>query len=92
MSITRKKFIQASAITVAGAALLPKSLFASPKSKTITGVQLYSVRDEMKNDPLGTLKKLAEMGYQNVEHANYVDRKFYGYAPKTLKKYWVTWV
>ena len=86
MSITRKKFIQASAITVAGAALLPKSLFASQKSKTITGVQLYSVRDEMKNDPLGTLKKLAEMGYRYVEHANYVDRKFYGYAPKDFKK------
>jgi len=86
MSITRKKFIQTSAITVAGAALLPKSLFAGQKSKTITGVQLYSVRDEMKNDPLGTLKKLAEMGYRYVEHANYVDRKFYGYSPKEFKK------
>jgi hypothetical protein len=26
------------------------------------------------------------MGYKHVEHANYVDRKFYGYAPAEFKK------
>jgi hypothetical protein len=26
------------------------------------------------------------MGYRNVEHANYSDRTFYGYAPKEFKK------
>ena len=26
------------------------------------------------------------MGYQHVEHANYVDRKFYGYTAKEFKK------
>ena len=50
------------------------------------GLQLYCVRDEMKADPLSTLKQLAEMGYKNVEHADYVDRKFYGYAAKEFKK------
>jgi sugar phosphate isomerase/epimerase len=40
----------------------------------------------MKRDPLGTLKQLAAMGYKNVEHANYIDRKFYGYSPKDFKK------
>ena len=86
MPFTRREFIQSTAVTAAAAALLPKSLFAAPKSNTITGVQLYSVRDEMKADPLGTLKKIAEMGYRHVEHANYIDRKFYGYAPKEFKK------
>ena len=86
MRFTRREFIQTSAITAAGAAILPKSLLTSQKSNTITGVQLYSVRDEMKADPLGTLKKLAEMGYRHVEHANYVDRKFYGYGAKDFKK------
>ena len=86
MTFTRREFIQSASITAAGAAILPKALFAGQKSNTITGVQLYSVRDEMKADPLGTLKKLAEMGYRHVEHANYVDRKFYGYSPKDFKK------
>jgi sugar phosphate isomerase/epimerase len=40
----------------------------------------------MKTDPSGSLKKLADMGYVHVEHANYVDRKFYGYSAKDLKK------
>lgn len=54
--------------------------------KTNLGVQLYSVRDDMEKDPLGTLKLLAAMGYRNVEHANYADRKFYGYSAAEFKK------
>ncbi len=52
----------------------------------LVGLQLYSVRDEMKKDPLGTLKQLAAMGYKHVEHANYVERKFYGHSAKEFKK------
>jgi sugar phosphate isomerase/epimerase len=48
-------------------------------------IQLYSVRDEMKKDPLSTLKKLAYMGYQHIESANYIERKFYGYYAKDFK-------
>jgi sugar phosphate isomerase/epimerase len=55
-------------------------------SKKSIGIQLYSVRDEMKNNPLGTLQKVAAMGYKNVEHANYVNGKFYGYEPKEFRK------
>ena len=86
MPISRRKFVQTSALTLTGAALFSKSVFASPKNKTITGVQLYSVRDEMKKDPLATLKKISEMGYRHVEHANYVERKFYGYSASEFKK------
>lgn len=86
MHISRRKFIQNSTLTVAGAALFSKTVFAGMKGKTLTGVQLYSVRDDMKKDPLGTLKQIADMGYRHVEHANYVDRKFYGYGAKEFKK------
>jgi sugar phosphate isomerase/epimerase len=86
MRISRRKFIQNSTLTIAGTALFFNSVFATGKTKTLTGVQLYSVRDDMKKDPLGTLQKLAEMGYRHVEHANYVDRKFYGYNATEFKK------
>jgi len=88
MNISRRKFLKNSGYTVAGTALFSKSLLAleSEKKKTITGVQLYSVREDMKNDPAGTLKKLADMGYKYVEHANYVDRKFYGRTAPEFKK------
>jgi sugar phosphate isomerase/epimerase len=88
MNISRRKFLKNSGFTLAGTTLFSKSLLAlqSEKKKTITGVQLYSVRDDMKNDPAGTLKKLADMGYKYVEHANYVDRKFYGSTETEFKK------
>jgi sugar phosphate isomerase/epimerase len=56
------------------------------KDKELVGIQLYSVRADMGKDPLGTLKQLAAMGYKHVEHANYINRKFYGYTPSEFKK------
>ncbi|NLJ42905.1 MAG: sugar phosphate isomerase/epimerase, partial [Bacteroidales bacterium] len=76
------------AMAIAAAAILPHSscTSAAKGKKGIVGVQLYSVRDDMMNDPVGSLKKVAEMGYKYVEHANYVDGKFYGYAPSEFRK------
>ena len=91
MKVSRRKFIMSGSMSIAGTMLLPKSFFAMNNifhsgDNHIIGIQLYSVRDDMKNDPLGTLKQLAAMGYKNVEHANYIDRKFYGYTPVEFKK------
>jgi sugar phosphate isomerase/epimerase len=83
---TRRKFVKNSALTLAGASLFSKSFLNLVKDKSITGIQLYSVRDDMKKDPSGTLKQLSDMGYKYVEHANYIDRKFYGYTPAEFKK------
>lgn len=86
MNTSRRTFLKQTSMIAAGAALAPDLLFAGQKKKQLTGIQLYSVREDMKKDPLGTLQALAKMGYKNVEHANYVDRKFYGYTPKDFKK------
>lgn len=83
---TRRTFIKNTSLTIAAISVANTSLFANPLKGEITGLQLYSVRDAMKKDPLGTLEKLAKQGYKYVEHANYVDRKFYGYEPKEFKK------
>jgi sugar phosphate isomerase/epimerase len=86
MSTSRRDFIKNTAMVVAGSALLADNLFAAPKKIERLGIQLYSVRDAMKTDPAGSLKKIAVMGYLHVEHANYIDRKFYGYTAKEFKK------
>src|ERR1700722_9155888 len=86
MNTSRRKFIKTSAVAAIGAAVLPKMLLAKPKKIERLGVQLYSVRDAMSKDPAGSLKKLADMGYVHVEHANYINRKFYGYTSKDFKK------
>ncbi len=88
MNNSRRSFIKRSALDLAGTSALSKISLANTFNvkDEIVGIQLYSVRDDMGKDPLGTLKQLAAMGYKNVEHANYRDRKFYGYAPAEFKK------
>ncbi|MEP7320115.1 MAG: sugar phosphate isomerase/epimerase [Panacibacter sp.] len=86
MNKSRREFIKTGSLALAGTAVLSSSVFAARKSKEIMGIQLYSVRDDMHKDPSGTLKQLAAMGYVYVEHANYVDRKFYGSNAKEFKK------
>lgn len=82
----RRDFISHGTKLVAAAGLLNFDALAAKKAKHMLGLQLYSVRDYMKTDPLGTLKKLAEMGYKNVEHANYVNNKFYGYSATEFRR------
>ena len=85
MSNSRRTFLKHGAAALAGTVML-KPLFGFTKEPSIVGIQLYSVRDEMKQDPLGTLKQVAAIGYKHVEHANYRERKFYGYTPAEFKK------
>lgn len=86
MNTSRRRFIRNGSLAAAGAFALPQFLKAAVSATEMVGVQLYSVRDDMKTDPMGTLKKVAAAGYKNVEHANYVDRKFYGYSATEFKK------
>jgi sugar phosphate isomerase/epimerase len=86
MQTSRRNFIKSTGLTVAGLSVLRNDFFTDNKKKKLLGLQLYSVRDDMQKDPMGTLKQLAEMGYKNVEHANYVNRKFYGWTAQEFKK------
>ena len=86
MNTSRRTFIKSSSIAIAGAAILPESILKQKKTDHILGLQLYTVRDDMKLDPAGTLKRVAQMGYRDVEHAGYHDRKFYGYSIADFKK------
>jgi sugar phosphate isomerase/epimerase len=87
MKTSRREFLKTSALAFAGTALLSKAACAAAAAKpsTITAVQLYCVRDEMRQDPLGSLTQLANMGYTHVEHANYVNHQFYGWSAREFK-------
>ena len=86
MNSSRRSFIRNSAMAAAGISLLQQNIFAAVKKGELTGIQLYSVRTDMKADPLGTLKQLSDMGYRHVEHANYANRKFYGWSVSEFRK------
>ena len=86
MKTTRRLFLKASGVALAGTALFPQIACSGGKNKTVTALQLYSVREAMGSDPKGTLTRLAGMGYTHVEHANYVNHKFYGWTAQEFKK------
>jgi sugar phosphate isomerase/epimerase len=86
MKTSRREFIKRGSLALAATSLISNTGFGFMKGKELVGVQLYSVREDMKANPLATLKEVAAMGYKNVEHANYVDRKFYGWSPQEFKK------
>jgi sugar phosphate isomerase/epimerase len=88
MKTSRRTFLKSGAMIALGAAILPRSVFASGKNipKGMVGIQLYSVREDMMKDPKGSLAQLAKMSYVYVEHANYVDQKFYGFLAPEFRK------
>lgn len=86
MKTSRRAFVKTGATAAFGTAILPGSVLVPKKPKGMVGLQLYSVRQDMSKDPLGTLTQLADMGYVYVEHANYIERKFYTYSATEFKK------
>lgn len=77
--ISRRSFIKSSAVFSAGWLLLPSACKAN---KPYIGLQLYTVRDAMASDPVGTLAKVAALGYNSMEGATYTGtQQFYGMDP-----------
>ncbi|HEV8512250.1 MAG TPA: sugar phosphate isomerase/epimerase [Cyclobacteriaceae bacterium] len=71
----RRQFIQTAAVASA-AAFLPSFAFAKGKRKI--GIQLYTLRDVIFKDVQGTLKQVADFGYQELELFGYNDGKVFG--------------
>ncbi len=55
------------------------------KGKKNIGLQLYSLRDDLKKDVKGTIEKLGKIGYTFVEAASFDNGKFYGMEPEAFK-------
>ncbi len=75
------KLIGAGALT----SIIPSRSLWDLKKVGKIGIQLYTVRDAMEKDPVGTLKTIAAMGYDDVEVAGYKNGKYYGMTPKVFK-------
>jgi hypothetical protein len=71
-TFSRRSFLKSSAVGAAGVmgtswALGRAAEAASAGLLDRLGVALYTVRDQMKADPAGTLKAIADLGYRYVE-------------------------
>lgn len=86
----RRSFLKLSAAGSLGMLLLNPvtgmPLVGDDRKKFGVGLQLYSIRDAMAADVKGTLKKVSDMGYKNMELAGYSNGKFYGFSPAEFKK------
>ncbi len=83
--IKSKHILIAAAFAVAMFNTACSSTSCCAKKKDI-GLQLYSLRADIKQDYCGTIKKIAEMGYTEIEAAGYKDGKFYDKTPEEFKK------
>lgn len=84
--ITRRKFIETTTLATLAGLTVPNLLFAETYRKTPYGLILYTVREEMKKDPIKTLEKIAQIGYKVIEAAGYNQRLFYGMKPSKFKE------
>lgn len=82
----RRDFLKTSGALALASVLMPRGLFAAPAKKPI-GLQLYSLREAMKDDPQNTLRLVSSIGYKNLESASYANGKIYDMDPQFFKKY-----
>jgi len=63
-TVSRRSFL-ASSLALSSA--LPLSLATAAGKKVLVGLELYSVRDELAKDLMGTVRAVAKIGYEVVE-------------------------
>ncbi len=87
--MNRRQFISRSATALALSSLVGQEAFASlaaAPNKGRIGIQLYSVRDDIPKDVPGTLKKLSQIGFSQIEPYGFNSDKFLNYTMKELSK------
>ena len=86
----RKQFLQTSGAAMLGSMLFPNKTFASlvnlPAERTV-GLQLFTFFNVIDDDVEGTLKKIAAVGYKEIESAFSKKGGYYGMKPKEFAKF-----
>lgn len=83
--ISRRNFIINTGMATATVCLIPSFAFTSDKNAI--GLQLYTLRNELPKDVKGTLEKVAQAGYTEVELYGFsIKDQFWGLSPQELKK------
>ncbi len=74
--LNRRTFLRQTACSAVGGAMAMSLMRSEAQAAKLSkiGVQLYTVRAEMAKDFDGSLKKIAELGFKEVEFAGYYNR------------------
>jgi sugar phosphate isomerase/epimerase len=81
---TRRNFLTTVGTLAAGALASPFA--ASGATPQRIGIQLYTVREDMLRDAKGTLARLAQLGYREIESASSAKGHYYGLSAKEIKQ------
>ena len=81
---SRRSFVKQSGLALAAMAFMPSCVISKPRTKHL-GVQLYSLRDHVNNNPKGVLEKVAKIGFKQVETYGLEKGKFWGMSVSELK-------
>jgi sugar phosphate isomerase/epimerase len=84
---SRRNFLKTSGALAVGSFLISDLVHAANrKGVKDAGLQLYTVRKEMLADNINTLKKIASIGYKEIESAGSEKGSYYGLKPGEMKK------
>ena len=87
----RRDFLRNASLMLAGGLIAPQLLTScgggTPAATKNIGLQLYSLRDLVKDEGIQTvLETVAKMGFKNLETAGYDNGRIYGLAPADFKQ------
>ncbi len=91
MNHNRREFLKVAAMLTSGAALT--SMIGCKSGSKLSGankpfgLQLYTLRNEMSKDPMGTLKQVASFGYKQIESFEGAKGIFWGMGNTGFKNY-----
>lgn len=77
--VNRRNFLLQSAFLFPGSVFALERLTEAAASKYKMGLQLFSIREPLSKDVMGTIKQVAAIGYEDCET--------YGYDPALVKYY-----
>ena len=90
---SRRDFLKSSAMITAGAMVAPSVISCAgggKAGKKEIGIQIYTIREQLTADLEGSMKKLAQIGYNSIEAAGFAKSEagyqFYGKSPKDYSK------
>ena len=85
--MNRRQFISRSAAVLAAGSIANQQLLAgttAKQNKGRIGIQLYSIRNDLPKDFVGSLKKLSDIGYSLVEPYGFSGGTFLNHTMKSL--------
>ncbi|WP_316817736.1 sugar phosphate isomerase/epimerase [Pedobacter nyackensis] len=83
---SRRTFIKNAGLAAAGAMLLPSFACTTAAAKRKTGIQLYTLREQIPHDVKGVIEKIAKTGYKEVETYGFnAANGYWGMDPKSFK-------